>query len=101
MRYALPPLVGARPAVRSRKKRREATEPKSLTERKSMPKEDDLEGQQDQGGKHGGQAGMPPPAAGGSLDQGIVRKRGEEQPRDKVRPQQVSRKCKADEPPAS
>jgi len=24
-----------------------------------MPKENDLEGQQDQGGKHGGQAGMP------------------------------------------
>ena len=26
-----------------------------------MPKENDLEGVQDQGGKHGGQAGMPPP----------------------------------------
>jgi hypothetical protein len=26
-----------------------------------MPKENDLEGQQDQGGKHGGQAGMPKP----------------------------------------
>ena len=24
-----------------------------------MPKENDLEGQQDMGGKHGGQAGMP------------------------------------------
>ena len=24
-----------------------------------MPEENDLEGQQDQGGKHGGQAGMP------------------------------------------
>jgi hypothetical protein len=24
-----------------------------------LPKENDLEGQQDQGGKHGGQAGMP------------------------------------------
>jgi hypothetical protein len=24
-----------------------------------MPKENDLEGAQDQGGKHGGQAGMP------------------------------------------
>jgi hypothetical protein len=65
-----------------------------------MPKENDLEGQQDQGGTHGGQAGMPPPAAGGPLDQGIVRKRGEEQPRDKERAQQVSRKGKADEPPA-
>jgi hypothetical protein len=26
-----------------------------------MPKENDLEGEQDQGGKHGGQAGMPRP----------------------------------------
>jgi hypothetical protein len=26
-----------------------------------MPKENDLEGQQDQGGKHGGQAGAPKP----------------------------------------
>ena len=26
-----------------------------------MPREGDLEGQQDQGGKHGGQAGMPKP----------------------------------------
>ena len=26
-----------------------------------MPRENDLEGQQDQGGKHGGQAGMPKP----------------------------------------
>lgn len=26
-----------------------------------MPKENDLEGAQDQGGKHGGQAGMPAP----------------------------------------
>jgi hypothetical protein len=26
-----------------------------------MPKENDLEGHQDQGGKHGGQAGMPDP----------------------------------------
>ena len=26
-----------------------------------MPKENDLEGQQDEGGKHGGQAGIPKP----------------------------------------
>jgi hypothetical protein len=26
-----------------------------------MPRENDLEGQQDQGGKHGGQKGMPKP----------------------------------------
>jgi hypothetical protein len=27
----------------------------------AMPKENDLDGQQDQGGKHGGQKGMPKP----------------------------------------
>jgi hypothetical protein len=27
----------------------------------TMPKENDLEGAQDQGGKHGGQAGVPKP----------------------------------------
>lgn len=64
-----------------------------------MPKENDLEGPQDQGGKHGGQAGMPQPASGGPADQGIVRERGEEQPRDKERARQVSRNGKADEPP--
>jgi hypothetical protein len=64
-----------------------------------MPKENDLEGAQDQGGKHGGQAGIPRPASGGS-DQGIVRERGEEQPRNKERAQKVSRRGEADEPPA-
>jgi hypothetical protein len=29
------------------------------TDKDNMPKENDLEGPQDQGGKHGGQAGMP------------------------------------------
>lgn len=58
-----------------------------------MSKENDLEGVQDQGGKHGGQKGMPkgelPPA--GAKDQGIVRdEQGQEQPRDKERAQQVS-----------
>jgi hypothetical protein len=42
-----------------------------------MPKANDLEGMQDQGGKHGGQAGTPRPAPGGPSDQGIVRQRGE------------------------
>jgi hypothetical protein len=58
-----------------------------------MPKENDLEGVQDQGGKHGGQKGMPKsnPPPSGTSDQGIVRdERGQEQPRDKERAQQVS-----------
>jgi hypothetical protein len=55
-----------------------------------MPKENDLEGPQDQGGKHGGQAGMPRPASGWPSDQGIMRdEHGEEQPSDKERAQQV------------
>jgi hypothetical protein len=59
-----------------------------------MPRENDLEGVQDQGGKHGGQKGMPksgskPPYGS---DQGIVRdEKGQEQPQDKQRAQQVSR----------
>jgi hypothetical protein len=64
-----------------------------------MPKENDLEGQQDQGGKHGGQAGMPEPSQTAS-DQGIVRdERGQEQPRDKERAQRVSRRDKGNDPP--
>ena len=52
-----------------------------------MPKANDLEGAQDQGGKHGGQQGMPKPEPRppGGNDQGIVRdERGQEQPRDKA-----------------
>ena len=37
-----------------------------------MPKENDLEGRQDMGGKHGGQAGMPKPEGESSAQQGIV-----------------------------
>jgi hypothetical protein len=60
----------------------------------AMPKENDLEGVQDQGGKHGGQKGMPKPEPKPphGPDQGIVRdEKGQEQPRDKGRAQQVSR----------
>jgi hypothetical protein len=60
----------------------------------AMPKENDLEGVQDQGGKHGGQKGMPKPQSKPPHvpDQGIMRDgRGEEQPMDKERAQQVSR----------
>ena len=67
-----------------------------------MPGENDLEGVQDQGGKHGGQKGMPEsgPRPPHGLDQGIVRdQKGEEQPRDKERAQQVSRKDRGAPPP--
>jgi hypothetical protein len=102
MRYVLPPLVGARPAGRNRKNAAKQRNPELRPKEKSMPKENDLEGQQDQGGQHGGQVGTPPPAAGGPMGQGFVRKRGEEQPRDQERAQQVSsREGNADEPPAS
>jgi hypothetical protein len=52
-----------------------------------MPRENDLEGVQDQGGKHGGQKGMPKPEPKPphGPDQGIVRdEKGQEQPRDKA-----------------
>ena len=60
----------------------------------AMPKENDLEGAQDQGGKHGGQKGTPKPEPKPphGADQGIVRdEKGQEQPRDKERAQRVSR----------
>ena len=72
-----------------------------------MPRKNDLEGEQDQGGKHGGQKGMPKPEPrpttrreprregapdDDASDQGIVLdERGQEQPRDRERAQQVSR----------
>ena len=59
-----------------------------------MPRENDLEGAQDQGGKHGGQKGMPKPEPKPrhGPDQGIVRdEKGQEQPRDKARAQQDHR----------
>jgi hypothetical protein len=68
----------------------------------AMPEESDLEGVQDQGGKHGGQKGMPKPEPKPSHgeDQGIVRdQKGEEQPRDKERAQQVSRQDRGGDPP--
>jgi hypothetical protein len=59
-----------------------------------MPKANDMEGAQDQGGKHGGQRGMPKPVPRPPHrpDQGIVRdEKGEEQPRDKERAQQAAK----------
>lgn len=53
-----------------------------------MPKENDLEGIQDMGGKHGGQAGMPTPEHKSGTQQGIVRdQKGQEQPLDKDKAQ--------------
>ena len=64
-----------------------------------MPKQNDLEGRQDMGGKHGGQAGMPKPEDRSSAQQGIVRdEKGQEQPADKERAQHVSRKDRGDGP---
>ena len=50
-----------------------------------MPKENDLEGAQDQGGQQGMPKPEPRPRPPGGNDQGIVRdERGQEQPRDKA-----------------
>ncbi len=69
-------------------------------EKARMPKENDFEGTQDQGGKHGGQRGMPKPVERPRHDQGIVRdEQGQEQPRDKERALRVSRQDKGDDPP--
>jgi len=68
-----------------------------------MPKQNDLEGRQDMGGKHGGQAGMPKPVSKPGThgtEQGIVRdEKGQEQPADKTRAQHVSREDKGNDPP--
>jgi hypothetical protein len=58
----------------------------------TMTKENDLEGRQDMGGKHGGQAGMPKPERQGAPpSQGIVRdEKGQEQPADKRRARQAN-----------
>jgi len=67
-----------------------------------MPRENDLEGVQDQGGKHGGQKGMPESGPGlrmVRIKASCAIKRGEEQPRDKERVQQVSRKDRGADPP--
>jgi hypothetical protein len=62
-----------------------------------MPKANDLEGRQDMGGKHGGQAGRPKPEDGSGAQQGIVKdERGQEQPADKARAQHGSQR---DKPP--
>ena len=59
-----------------------------------MSKANDLEG-----GKHGGQAGMPKPDRS-APQQGIVRdEKGQEQPADKARAQHVSRKDRGNDPP--
>lgn len=40
-----------------------------------MPKENDLEGQQDMGGKHGGQKGMPRPEPDPRKEKGDAKRR--------------------------
>jgi hypothetical protein len=57
-----------------------------------MSKANDLEGRQDMGGKHGGQAGMPPPEGKSGAQQGIVKhEKGQEHPANKEPAQQNSR----------
>jgi len=62
-----------------------------------MSKADDLEGPQDMGGKHGGQAGMPTPDRS-AAQQGIeLDEKGQEQPAGKS--EHVSRKDRGNDPP--
>jgi hypothetical protein len=61
-------------------------------ESRQMPKANDLEGRQDMGGKHGGQAGKPVPEERSGAQHGIVKdEKGQEQPADKARAQQFSK----------
>jgi hypothetical protein len=56
-----------------------------------MPRENDLEGVQDQGGKHGGQKGMPKPEPKPPRgpDPDVASKKRQSRPRDKARARQV------------
>jgi hypothetical protein len=75
------------------------SKPKGVNTR-TMPNENDLEGPQDMGGKHGGQAGLPDSEARSAAQQGIMRdEKGQEQPADKARAQHVSRKDNSGDPP--
>ena len=93
------PLTRFNAAIRAHAGRSPA--PRSAANRSSqMARANDLEGQRDMGGKHGGQAGMPKPEDRSSAQQGIVRdERGQEQPADKARAQHVNRKDRGDDPP--
>jgi hypothetical protein len=67
-----------------------------------MPKENDLEGAQDMGGKHGGQVGMPTPAKRSGAQQGVVSdKKGQPQPADRESAGHVSRADRGDDPPSA
>jgi hypothetical protein len=50
-----------------------------------MSKASDLEGRQDMGGKHGGQAGMPKPDRSAAQQGLVLDEKGQEQPADKSR----------------
>jgi hypothetical protein len=63
-----------------------------------MSKASDLEGPQDMGGKHGGQAGMPTPDRS-AAQQGIVLDEKGQWPADKSRAQHASRKDRGNDPP--
>jgi len=65
-----------------------------------MPKSNDLEGPQDMGGKHGGQAGIPKREDQSGTQQGIVRDETDHAHRtDKARAEQVGRRNRGDSPP--
>lgn len=64
-----------------------------------MSKANDLEGPQDMGGKHGGQAGMPTPDRSAAQQGIVLDEKGQEQPAGKSRAQHVSRKDRGNDPP--
>lgn len=57
-----------------------------------MSRANDLEGPQDMGGKHGGQAGTPKPGRSAAQQGIVLDENGQEQPADKSRAKYVSRK---------
>jgi hypothetical protein len=67
------------------RKTRETSKVFAANQGAAMPKENDLEGVQDEGGKHGGQKGMPrsDPKPAHRPEPDVVRNEKRNQPRDK------------------
>ena len=64
-----------------------------------MSKANDLDGPEDMGGKHGGQAGLPTPDRSAAQQGIVLDEKGQEQPAGKTGAQHVSRKDRGNDPP--
>jgi hypothetical protein len=93
--FPRPPLEpGGRDRIKPPRENRGKAQPRGKESKVRSLCQKQTRGAQDQGGKHGGQSGMPKPEPRPTHgpDQGIVRdEKGQEQPRDKERAQQAAK----------